>query len=396
MTWAIMGASMRAVLRFFRFLLAVALGGAGAFGALRLGHALLAPSAPALLRAEASAQRAAALGAISWGPASKDDFGTGAELFDHEWAFGAPMMRTACLAQVILRHRMLDSELGPHLDDAVKELLSEKSRAFTKMQWGSDPLGPNAGSHDHGAYLGYTGFALGLAARAHPDKWTEQRRDVVGRLRARVLARADRWIETYPDQAYPPDMSAMAGALALDREDARDEDPALTRALDWLRGAIDPDSGLLIQSIHPETGAAIDRARGSGTFMAVYFLLPADVELAKRLYDGGRALGGEGLSFMGMREYPRGTQGAGDVDSGPVLFGFGVSASGFALAGARAFGDDRAFLELQKTADLFGVPYKHENGGTRHIAGGPLGDAILCAMETALSPEEWASRGGAP
>jgi hypothetical protein len=191
------------------------------------------------------------------------------------------------------------------------------------------------------------------------------------------------------------DVASAVGAVALaarleGADPSRDE--AVIAGLALVRSAVDPQTGLLVQAIDPGTGGAADGPRGSGTFLASYFLLAADPELSYSLYQAGRReLGGSALGFAAMRERPASAPGRGDIDSGPIVFGFGVSATGFALAGARAFGDRETFTSLYATASLFGVPSTREDGGKRFIAGGPLGDAILCAMATAPTPEELAS-----
>jgi hypothetical protein len=92
------------------------------------------------------------------------------------------------------------------------------------------------------------------------------------------------------------------------------------------------------------------------------------------------------LGFGTILEYPRGTvAGAGDIDSGPVVWGHGVSATGFAIADARIYGDRGRYRDLYATAHLFGAPL--ERNGVRHfVSGGPLGDAIMLAMLSAQDP----------
>jgi hypothetical protein len=72
-----------------------------------------------------------------------------------------------------------------------------------------------------------------------------------------------------------------------------------------------------------------------------------------------------------------------------VVFGAGVSATGFTLSSAKLHGDKELFTALYRTADLFGVPV-HRPSGTRFMSGGPLGNAILLAMTTATW--EWEKR----
>jgi hypothetical protein len=358
-----------------------------AWMSLRASRAVLEHASTPVYEGDPGAERAIARGAASWGPTEQTDYDTGSELFDREWAFGAPAMRAACLAQVILRDPSADAELGPELDRATAEILAPKSRAFSHMKWGSDPLDEDRTDHDHAAYYGYAGLAVGLASWAHP-KWEPARRDLANRLRERVRTAGDAWPETYPGEAYPPDLAMGAGALGLDDEDqlASAERMMLARRV---ASAVEPSSGLLVQSVDPVTGSPRDGARGSGTFLALYALLYADVELAGDLQRAGRSLRATRLGFLGMREHLEGT--TADIDSGPVILDLGVSATGFALAGARAFRDEETFLGLDATARLFAVPLERDDGGVVSLAGGPLGDAILCAMRTAPRPDEVAA-----
>ncbi len=83
-----------------------------------------------------------------------------------------------------------------------------------------------------------------------------------------------------------------------------------------------------------------------------------------------------------MREYPTGQAGWGDIDSGPVVFGVGISSTGFALAQARGSGDRTTYRQLFRTSWLFGAPIQTRNG-RRYATGGAIGNAILLAMLTA-------------
>ncbi len=367
----------------------LAVGLAAARGVLGLARAALERQAAVILRGDGGAERALARGATSWRTVRAEDFATGGELYDREWAFGTPALRAACLAQVILRDPGADAELGAELDRAVEETLAPEARAFSRSRWGSDPLDGEALDHDHAAYLGYAGFAIGLASWAHP-RWIETRRSMAQLTRHRFAATGGAWPETYPGEAYPVDVAAGAASLALDElhDGASDERRAV---LARVRGAIEPVSGLLQQAVAPATGAFTDRPRGSGTFLATYFLVAADPALAADLHRAGRGLLTTRLGFLGARELPEGIGGSGDVDSGPVILDLGVSATGFALAGARAFGDDAAYRGLDATARLFAVPLERDDGGVVSLAGGPLGDAILCAMGTAPTPAEVAT-----
>jgi hypothetical protein len=184
------------------------------------------------------------------------------------------------------------------------------------------------------------------------------------------------------------DNAAGIAALSLhDRATGEDHGAALASALDAVRRMRDPATGLLHQSTGPD-GTPLDAPRGSGTFLASWFLHRADPDLARGLYESGRsALSRRLLGLSAMREYPAGQDGSGDVDSGPLVLGYSVSATGFALGAATAAGDEETRAGVLRTARL-GAPLAillvpglgtDEKGAT----GSHLGDAILLAMLTA-------------
>ena len=56
------------------------------------------------------------------------------------------------------------------------------------------------------------------------------------------------------------------------------------------------------------------------------------------------------------------------------------------IAGTRIFGDRDYFKQLYRTSVLFGAPLQ-SGGDWEYVAGGPLGNAIMFAMLTAVPTE---------
>ena len=81
--------------------------------------------------------------------------------------------------------------------------------------------------------------------------------------------------------------------------------------------------------------------------------------------------------LVGVREYPAGDGTAGDVDSGPLLFGVSASASAVTLAAARRNGAVELAADLDHQAEYLGIPL--EWAGRRRFAFGllPVGDAFV-------------------
>lgn len=315
-----------------------------------------------------------------------DAFHTGSPRFDGEWAMGTHQMAALGLAQVMLTHPELAERYRPALRESTHVLADPATYAFGEAAWGHAPLSDGALDRGH-AYLGYVALALGLAREADPALPEAALHDaLIDTLIARLEAHPLGIVETYPGEAYPCDLASVAGAIGqADRLRGTDHRALLARLAEIHRERfVDPRSGYLVQSIDPETGQARDAPRGSGTALAAYFWSFADAsfsrELSRALLEGGRE---DLLGFSAIREYPDGA-GHGDIDSGPVVLGVSVSATGFALASARLAHDEATFSGLHRTATLFGVPVARGES-TRFLSGGPLGNAILLAMMTARS-----------
>ena len=333
-------------------------------------------------------QSALAEGCKEWlgsGKLTRGRFGTASGRFDGEWMFATYMMAGMGFAQMAEEHPENADEYRPLVEAAVDQILTPASKAFEVEAWGSDPIAALDTDHGHAAYLGYLDLLLSLERRVWPNNKHAALND---RITASLVRRLDRaplgLVESYHGEIYPIDNTALFGAIGLyDRATHEDHSRVLAKVFAALDAKYtDPFSGMLYQRVAPGTGEPVDAARASGTSLAAYFMSFADEGRAKEL---DRAVarntdvhGGFGL----VREYPRGANGVGDIDSGPVLLGYGVTATGFSLSGARIAKDESRFRALYATAHLFGAP--RDGGGVRHFtSGGPVGDAIMFAMLTA-------------
>ncbi|MDB4938368.1 MAG: hypothetical protein JWP87_5340 [Labilithrix sp.] len=327
-------------------------------------------------------------------------FATGSPRFDGEWLFGTYMMAAMGFGQVALARD--DAPAAPRrietvarMERCLDAMLSPAARVFDRDAWALDALAsteePPGSPRDHGhvAYLGYAGLALGVHRLLVPHSRFDARHDaIVAALARRFEASRTGLVETYPNEVYPVDNTAALGALALHaKATGTTASPGLARGLEAIRThGIQRESGLLAQAVDVATSAPRDPGRGSGTALAAYFIAYADPATSASLYRAvRRELYRTVIGFGAILEHPASCDtcsGRVDIDSGPLAFGFGVSATGFAIGASRANDDRDAFASLYATAHLFGAPF--DEGSTRTFAtGGPLGDAILFAMLTA-------------
>lgn len=330
-------------------------------------------------------------------------FATGSKRFDAEWLFGTYMMAAMGFGQVALEtdDEARKRESIARMERCLDAVLGPAGRAFDKDAWGIDAITSthvapgSAQDRGHVAYLGYAGLALGLHRVLVTDSRFAETSDAIAEaLARRYEASPTGLLETYPGEVYPVDNTSALGALALHARATNATPPrGLALGLEAVRKhGIDAQTGLLVQAVDGRDGSARDRARGSGTALAAYFLGFADRATSAELYRAvHRELFRTVIGFGAVLEYAAVASdakvGHGDIDSGPIVLGFGVSATGFAIGASRMNDDRDAFASLYATAHLFGAPY--DTPSTRTFAtGGPLGDAILFAMITAPRASE--------
>lgn len=315
---------------------------------------------------------------------SLEDYHTNSELFDGEWLFGTHLMAGIGFCQIVQQHPEELKTWRPYIEVCIKQLLSPAVRAFDRKSWGRDALASLDASEGHAAYLGYLNFLLGLYREVDPRNQFASLNDTLTEtLVRRMRASPNRLIETYPGEWYPVDNSPGLASIALHgKATGTDYSVFLSEQENVFRTRyIDPKTGLLAQAVNPN-GSVRDMHRGSGTTLSIFFLSRGCPKLAGEMYSGVRRNLASGIfNFGAVREYPRRVQGHGDIDSGPVIFGFGFSATGFGIGGARAFRDERFFSSLYASAVLGGAPLRSRES-LSFLTGGPLGNAILLAMFT--------------
>lgn len=307
------------------------------------------------------------------------EYHTGHDKLSSEWYMATYVFAGMGFGQTAIEHparRVRNCQL---MERCIEGILSDEARAYDKNAWEEDPLTGIDGPKHHAAYLGYFNLLLSLHRLLHErSKYDALNDRITAKLLRDIKKSPSMLLYTYPGQIYDVDNCVAIASIALhDRATGSSNREIIDRWIAKCRSDfIDPSTGLLYQTDGPP-------GRGSGTAFGLYCLSFADMNLSKSLYDALKTnLKGSFAGFGAVREFPGG-RGAGDIDSGPVLLGYGLSATGFSIAGSRIHRDREFFRQLYATSTLFGAP--SISGGKReYVLGGPLGNALMFAMLTAL------------
>ncbi len=191
------------------------------------------------------------------------------------------------------------------------------------------------------------------------------------------------YLPSYPDGVWPADTGVGIAALAIRDEVLGPRYAPVIRA--WVRAVnarVDPATGAIPHGERVE-GWPGDGPRGESLALLSIALQDVDASLARRQY---RMLRAHFVDYRwglpGVREYPRGVDGQGDVDSGPLVLGFSGPATVVGAGAALVHGDERTGDALLATAEVLGFPVQWR--GHRWYAAGtlPVGDAFLAWVRT--------------
>jgi hypothetical protein len=246
----------------------------------------------------------------------------------------------------------------------------------------------------------WSGWSLALAVEvARLSGQPGDRADVArraGEIRAALAADADGFLEAYPGQVWPCDTVVAVAALARSR--AVVPVPGVDEVVEgWTprtRAVRDPATGLLPHRLDAG-GSVLEGPRASSQALMMGFLPDIDPDAAttdhRRFVD---AFVVREFGLVGVREYPVGTTGEGDVDSGPLIAGVSLSASAVALGAANRQGDAALAATLDAEAELFALPVPWFDG-RRYVFGLlPVADAFLAWARA--EPPAPAGPSGAP
>ncbi len=242
-------------------------------------------------------------------------------------------------------------------------------------------------------YAGWTTWLRGeILCMASPEERNSadvsQFRSACGEIADALDASPTPFLEGYAHQSWPCDSVVAVAALALhDRLFPPLYGGTIKR---WLAESHKRlVGGFFPHRVDYLTGSALEPPRGSSQSIIQRFLPEIDPDFAREQYAAFRSqFVGHVLGAPGVREYAAGTSAAGDVDSGPLIFGISASASVVTIGAARIHGDEELARPLTQLSEGLGMPLAL-SGRKRYALGClPIGDEFLAWSKTARSSTE--------
>jgi hypothetical protein len=305
-----------------------------------------------------------------------------------EWDFMGRSFFVWSLANMALRDpasKPLYLETMDQIIDETLRLEKQEGMCFFLMPYAKD--GHYVIQPAHSLFLDGE-IALMLASRRVVEEKPEYKVLLTGRVSAMVerFQKSPRMmLESYPDECWTFDHCVALDAIRMaDYLDGSDHSALIH---DWIAMAkqklVDRESGLLISSFMTD-GTPLYGPEGSTIWMVAHSLQLLDEDFARDQYKRARKeLGAITLGFGYAHEWPKSWKGEADIDSGPIIPVFDISAgsSGMAPIAASAFHDDEFLKSLAATLDFAAFPSR-TGGRLKYCASNQVGDAALLYAAT--------------
>jgi hypothetical protein len=288
----------------------------------------------------------------------------------------------------------LRAELLPEVRWVLHALQQPRLSGFVKEHFGEPfPKGANAPVvlptigrsavfvHGHFLYLGMRYQQISGDQRFAPVI-----RQVATALARDLNASPHGMLKSYSTMWWLTDnFAAYAGLVHYDRVYGTQLSAAKEKFIRELKTHyLSPSTGLFVTYVDAEKQQVLQGPRGISLMYGLHYLkdfAPAFAEeqyaLARRYFY--RHLLGRGA----MLEFPAGERGREDIDSGPVVFGLGPSASGFGIGAAAVMQDHRTVDVLLRSLNVIGLPVR-EGEGIRYAAMPMVGQAVILFGKTQM------------
>ena len=304
-----------------------------------------------------------------------------------EWDFMSRTYTVLALANLARQSPSRETHYVDAIDRIIDDTLqSEKSRGMHYFLMAYAKRAPF--KHQPGRSLFIDGeIALMLGARRLVKDSPEFKEQMKARVETIYNQMKDSPLlsaESYPDECWMFCNAIAIAALHLsDHLDKTLYEPFIRSWLKMVKTRlIDKKSGLLVSSYKLD-GTPLDGPEGSSLWMVLHCLKLVDRGFAAAQYAlAKKALIRNVMGYGYAREWPESREGASDVqediDSGPIVPGFGASpgASGLAILGAATFNDTETLNALLRSLIAFGLP-NEKDGELRFDASNLVGDAVI-------------------
>jgi hypothetical protein len=284
------------------------------------------------------------------------------------------------------------SELGKKVENEVNWAIKEVNSEAGKVNFMDDlPL-------QNGAfYKGWQAYLVGkqLQFTNKKDAQLIQLFSANCEAISQAISQTDKpYLESYKGAAWPADNFLCLASLALHDRIFEPKYAAVIQIwLSRIKANLHKETGLIPHSFSLISNKGMEVC-GSSQSLILSFLREIDPIFAQNQYKiYKKRFVQNKLGLPAVREYPMGTKGGGDVDSGPVIWDVGGSASIVGIRAAAENGDFELAKSLRNSIEAFAFSTNY-GGEKKYLFGQlPVIDGFMAwsnaSINVANEPQNW-------
>jgi hypothetical protein len=244
------------------------------------------------------------------------------------------------------------------VEKAAQIVASPTTATWVRTKWGPGYLDNENVFYRMLLLMGLSSYEQITGNRQYHKLMSSQRIALAEELsKAKLHLRND-----YPNECYPTDVLwAVAAIQRAARLDNADHDLLAKGLIAAFDGPLKTPLGLPAFQVDARSGLILQEARGCGNSGILQFAAELGPDVAAGWYDAYQQHFWKDTGWaVGFTEMPRDCRRqVADVDSGPILFGFGSVASTFAIGAANTVGrcDHAAPLTMEAVACCWPTPF---------------------------------------
>lgn len=238
---------------------------------------------------------------------------------------------------------------------------------------------------EYGAfYKGWTSYIMGKRLSLQADLLSDslliqQFQNNCSQIKNTIHQSPEPYLESYENATWPADNILCLASLDLhDKIFAPQFSSTIETWISLIQIHLDPKTQLIPHAVYANSNRVREGARGSSQSLMHNFLLDIHPEFAKeqfKIYK--KRFVDYRFGLPGIREYPKGTFGGGDIDSGPVILQIGGAASIVGMRALMRHGEFELGRSIQSSVDAFGIALTF-NQKKRYLFGAlPMADAFI-------------------
>lgn len=199
------------------------------------------------------------------------------------------------------------------------------------------------------------------------------------------------YLESYAEAAWPADNILCLASLKLhDNLYPPQYSALISHWLERIKSHLDPQTQLIPHAYSLSENKGVDGARGSSQSLILCFLPKIDTAFAYDQFQKyKKAFVIHRLGLPAIAEYPSNTEGEGDIDSGPVIWGVGASASIVGIKTMAENHDGVLHKSIRNSIEGLGLPLDFKENKYYLFNQLPVSDAFIawCSTSNCQAPD---------